>query len=281
MTGPIKIITSLQNDEVKNLVKLRQRRQRERQQVAILDEPLIIDRALAAGCPLQTVYFCLSCLSDYAQSVLDRLQALPDETAPRFIEVTKPVLAKIAYRDDADGLMAVVPQVHRSLNDLPNIIGGNRSALLVVLEAVEKPGNLGAVLRVADGAGADAVLVCGGGTDLYNPNVLRASRGACFTVPTLTAETPDVLAILADLGVQTLATTPAADHSWHDTNLSQPVAIVLGTEHDGLSDHWLNAANKQISLPMAGSGDSLNVSTTAAILLYEAVRQRQSESDPR
>ena len=177
---------------------------------------------------------------------------------------------KISYREQAEGLLLVAPQVTRDLASLD--LGA--APLLVILEGVEKPGNLGAVLRVADGAGADAVIVCGGGTDLFNPNVLRASRGSFFFVPTVAASTDTVQEFLRARNIASVATSPVADHRWDEIGLAGPTAIVLGTEHEGLSEAWLSQADLTVGIPMLGRGDSLNVSTSAAVLLYEAVRQR-------
>jgi len=140
---------------------------------------------------------------------------------------------------------------------------------------VEKPGNLGAALRIADGAGADAVIICGSGTDVFNPNVLRASRGSFFSVPTVAAESEIIVEYLREQGVQLVAASPIADHSWDEVDLIQPVALVLGTEHDGLSPELMSRCDLTVGIPMHGTGDSLNVSISAAILLYEAVRQRR------
>ena len=266
------LITSLQNDQVKDLVRLRNRRERDERGLTIIEEPLVISRALAAGYPLQTLYFCPEQLSDQARPLLAQLQADPDLEQVRF---APQVMNKVSYRDKPEGLLLVAPQVSPSLDSLDLNRKAQQPALLVVLEAVEKPGNLGAVLRIADGAGAQAVLVCGQGTDLFNPNVLRASRGAFFSVPTVAAETADILAFLGKNGITTVATSPAAADSYSDVDLTCPVALVLGTEHDGISSELLATCDRTVAIPMLGRGDSLNVATSAAILLYEAVRQRR------
>ncbi len=263
-------ITSLQNEQVKNLVKLRQRRERDRRGLTLIEEPLVIKRALAANYPCVAAYFCPAYLDEEGRALLQALQAA---AGLNLSEVTAPVMDKISYRDKPGGLLVVAKQQRVELSELQL----KKPALLVVLEAVEKPGNLGAVLRIADGAGADAVILCGDGTDLFNPNVLRASRGAFFSVPTVTAATDTVLTWLATNYIRRVATSPAAADNWSDVDLAQPVAIMLGTEHDGLSAQLLNAADLAVSLPMLGAGDSLNLSTSAAVLLYEAVRQRTQQ----
>lgn len=269
MSGEHLLITSLQNDRVKDLVRLRNRRERDRAEVTIIEEPMVISRALDAGYPMQTLFFCPARLAPEDLDLLDRLR---DLVGLEIVEVNEPVMDKISYRDQAKGLLVVAPQVTRDLKSLD--LG--ESPLLVILEAVEKPGNLGAVLRVADGAGADAVIICGGGTDLFNPNVLRASRGSFFTVPSVAAGTDVVQDFLRSRNIASVATSPVADHRWDEVGLAGPTALVLGTEHEGLSSDWLSQADLTVGIPMLGSGDSLNVSTSAAVLLYEAVRQRSS-----
>jgi TrmH family RNA methyltransferase len=269
MTVPEKI-ASLQNPRVKALVKLRRRQARDAAGRFLIEEPLVITRALAAGHPLQTVYFCPELLTAAGRALLHRLQS-PTGTAPppATVAVTPPVMRKIAYRAEPAGLLVVAPQQRRSLAELS--LGPD--PLLVVLENVEKPGNLGAVLRAADGAGAAAVLLCGRGADPFNPNVLRASRGVGFQVPTVAATTADVAAWLAEHGIAAVAAAPTAATVYSDADLRRPLALVLGAEDAGLSAQWLERADRHVRIPMRGSGDSLNVATSAAILLYEAIRQ--------
>ena len=268
------IITSLQNDRIKELVKLRTRRERDRGGLTLIEEPLVIARALDAGFPLRTLFFCPERVSPESADVLDRLL---DLTGLEHIQVNEPVMDKISYRDQGEGMLVVAPQLALSLKDLDL----PPDPLLVVLESVEKPGNLGAVLRVADGAGAHAVIVCGDGTDLFNPNVMRASRGTFFSVPTVAANTDAVQEFLRSRGIAAVATSPVADHRWDEIGLTGPTAIVLGAEHDGLGPGWLTRADLTVGIPMLGVGDSLNVSTSAAVLLYEAVRQRSSRKADR
>lgn len=277
--NPLKI-TSLQNDRIKALVRLRNRRERDREGVTVIEEPLVIERAFAAGYPLQTVFFCNACLGSDGENLLLRLQAAaenePERAGLEFIELTEPVMAKVSYRDRPEGLLVVAPQTRLSLDELDLDERPDRAPLLVVLEGVEKPGNLGAVLRVADGAGVDAVIVCGGGTDLFNPNVLRASRGAFFSVPTVAADTATVMDFLRTNEIQSVASSPIADLAWNEADLTRAVAIVLGTEHEGLTTELLAGTDLAVGIPMHGAGDSLNVATAASIILYEAVRQRST-----
>lgn len=264
-------ITSLANPRIKNLITLRKRSERDRQQVAVLEEPLVIRRALEADYPLQALYYCRQQVPPDDLPLLETLLARPG--LPAFA-CTAPVLAKAAYRADPQGLLVVAAQVRPTLADLDP--AGPPAPLFILLEAVEKPGNLGAVQRIADGTGARGVILCAGGADPFNPNVLRASRGACFALPTVVSESAAALDWCAGHGILTVAASPAAARAWDEVDLTGPVAILLGAEHEGLSADLLRRADVAVRIPMGGRGDSLNVSVTAAVMLYEAVRQRRS-----
>ncbi len=270
MNRPPLRITSLKNDQVKDLVRLRNRRNRDRSGLIIIEEPLVLRQALNCGYNLDAVYFCPELV---AQKDLPLLEEIFAKTSEAF-ELTQSVMDKVSYREKSEGILVVAPQVIRNLEDLQ--LG--TTALLMVLEAVEKPGNLGAALRLADGAGADGIILCGGGTDLFNPNVLRASRGTFFSVPAVTADQAEVVDFLRERGIKLVAASPEADHNWDEIDLAQPCAIVLGTEHEGLSPAMMDQCDLKIKIPMLGIADSLNVTTSAAVLLYEAVRQRRSRS---
>jgi len=269
-------ITSLKNDLIKDLVRLRNRRDRDRAAVTIIEEPLVIRQALRADYPLSAVFFCPENISDDDIELLDRLLALPLKTPP--VQLAPQVMDKVSYREKSEGILVVAPQVHTELENLNLNFDGPEMPLLLVMDAVEKPGNLGAALRIADGAGADAVIICGDGTDLFNPNVLRASRGSFFSVPTVAVESELVVEFLKEKGITLVAASPIADHSWDEVDLSAPTALVLGTEHNGLTPEMMARCDLTVGIPMRGTGDSLNVSTSAAILLYEAVRQRRQKS---
>jgi len=268
-------LTSPQNPQVKNLVKLRHRRARDESRRTVVEEPLVLRRAWESGYPLEAVYYCPELLTDPAKELLEDLQAAvrAGQMSLDLIELAPALLRKAAYRDQPEGMLAVAPQQTRQLADLAL----RPDSLLVVLENVEKPGNLGAALRVADGVGADAVLVTGEGTDLYNPNVLRASRGAFFAVPAVECHVGEARDFLHEAGVKVVVTTPDAPRVYTDVDLTGPTAIILGCEHNGLSQAWLHDEGAMpVRIPMQGRGDSLNVATAAAIILYEAVRQRSA-----
>ncbi len=197
--------------------------------------------------------------------------AVPDTPDYEWFQCSRAVFEKISYREGPDGVLAVGPLVGRTLAELklpPN-------PLILVAEGLEKPGNLGALLRTADGAGADAVIVCDSATDLNNPNVIRASIGTLFYLPVAEASSEETVAFLKEKGIKILSAVPDAATVYTDIDLSEPVAIVVGAEDKGLSGIWKSGADVNVKIPMLGKNDSLNVSVSAAILLYEAVRQRR------
>lgn len=219
--------------------------------------------ALAAGVRPRTIFVC----PELQRQPHPSLQ-FPPET--ELIEVTRPVFEKLAYRENPDGWLAVAPAPRRALADLPL----RQPPLVLVAEAVEKPGNLGAMLRTSDAAGVDALIVCDPTTDLANPNVVRASRGALFTVPVAQAETTEALRWLKARKIGVVAATPQASLRYTEADLRGPVAIVVGAEAAGLSAEWLATADLCVRIPMVGKVNSLNVATAAALLVYEALRQR-------
>jgi TrmH family RNA methyltransferase len=271
-------LTSPQNPQIKALVRLRHRRTRDQLGLTVIEEPMVLRRAWESGYPLEAVYFSPDQMTEAARELLEDLRAAVQagQIELKMVELSSSLLRKAAYRDQPEGILAVAPQRRRTLEDL-NL---RDNALIMVLENVEKPGNVGAVLRIADGVGADAVLVTGEGTDLFNPNVLRASRGAFFSVPAVQCHVGELRDFLHERGVRVLATTPGATDNYTDVDLCGPVAVVLGCEHDGLSEAWLkDEGSVAVRIPMRGRGDSLNVSTAAAVILYEAMRQRSASTD--
>ena len=194
-----------------------------------------------------------------------------DIPAADVITVTRAVFEKISYRDNPDGWLGIFPTPKTTLEDLKL----SDSPLVIVAESVEKPGNLGAILRTADAAHVDALLVCDPRVDLWNPNVVRASRGAVFTVPTVEVDSPNALAWLRSKKMRVLAATPSAEVLYTDVNLIKSVAIAVGTEDEGLTDFWMQNADLKVRIPMMGKVNSLNVSIATALITYEAVRQRK------
>ena len=260
------IISSLQNARVKRLVQLQKKSSERRSQGRFIVEGVReISHLLEAGYEVDTLFCCKDLTS--SEEVSERLA---EELKSRGLNVTREVYEKMAYRDSTEGIIAIVKERVFSLENLP--LG--QEAFVVVLEAVEKPGNLGAILRSADGAGADAVIICDPLTDLRNPNLIRSSVGAAFSVPCVACTTDECIAFLKKQGIQILTAQLQDSELYYATDMTRSTAIVMGTEATGLSDSWRKAADRHIRIPMIGRIDSLNVSVSAAILMYEVVRQR-------
>ena len=256
------IITSTQNAKVKHVVALQQKSaQRRKEGLFVVEGRRELMHCLEAG------YEIAECF------VLDNIESLESLAHQgKIFPVSPQVYEKMAYRGSTEGVIAVVRERQRSLDDLQL----SDSPLIIVLERVEKPGNLGAVLRSADAAKADAVIVCDPLTDLYNPNLIRSSIGAIFSVPCVACSSEDCIAFLKTHGIQILTAQLQDSNLYYDTDMLCGTAIVMGTESTGLTDAWRQAADAHIRIPMLGQLDSLNVSVSAAILLFEAVRQRSS-----
>lgn len=266
---PAEKITSLQNPRIKQLVKLRDRRPRDEAGVFLVEGYREIRRALEKRVALQELYFSPEWfLGENELALITEANA----AGAQLFELSKEAFAKVAYRERPDGLLAVAPQWRRELTDL--VLGP--TPFLLVVEAIEKPGNLGTILRSADAAGCDAVIVCDPVTDIFNPNVVRASTGVLFSVPLVVEESTRVEQWLRERRIRTVATTPAAEEIYSDVDLRGPLAVVMGSEQYGLSDFWLKQADVPVRIPMAGQADSLNVAMATIITLFEAVRQRSN-----
>lgn len=264
-----RLITSAANPRVKELVALRRRRVRDAERVVVVDGVEESALAVEAGARVRTLFHCPELMPDGAAGLVDRVRAAGVET----VRLSRAAFEKAAYREGPDGVLLVAESVDRSLSELADVIGTD--PLLLVSQGVEKPGNLGAMLRTADAAGVSAVIAADPVTDWSNPNVVRGSKGTVFSVPVASAPTEEVMAWLRDRGIRTVATTPDTEAVHTDVDLTGPVAVLMGTEKSGLTDEALAAADLRVRIPMAGSVNSLNVATAAAIVLYEAVRQRR------
>ena len=263
------IITSTQNAKVKHVVALQQKSALRRKEGLFVVE----GRRELAHC-LEAGYKVIECFILENLERLDNLEILETlENLSPLIPVSPQVYEKMAYRGSTEGVIAVVREKQLSLDDLRL----SSNPLVIVLERVEKPGNLGAVLRSADAAKADAVIICDPLTDLYNPNLIRSSIGAVFSVPCVACSSEACIAFLKARGIQILTAQLQDSSLYYDTDMRRGTAIVMGTESTGLTDQWRQAADAHIRIPMLGKLDSLNVSVSAAILLFEAVRQRQSK----
>ncbi len=270
------MISSLQNNRIKQLAKLAKRRERDQQRITVVEGVREISQALAAGVNPVEGYICVERLDNEGRQIVAALTALAQKRSLTLFEVTPAVFEKIAYRGESGGLLLTIPYVDQPLHNLP--LSG--IPFIVVVEGVEKPGNLGAILRTADAAGVDAVIVCAGATDLHNPNVVRASLGALFTVPVAEVATEDLIDWLHKQKIAIVAADPMATIYHMTTPLTGPVAIVMGSEAQGLTALWQSVADFRVKIPMRGQIDSLNLSTATAVLLYEVVRQRLMLTQP-
>lgn len=258
-------ITSIQNPKIKNVLKLSKRKERADQHLFVIEGARELSLAIKGGYTIRTVFVCPQLFekTDYPD-VLDNLS--PDV----LFEVEYAVFEKIAYRENSDGLLVLAEPKQHSLDDLPL----SDNPFLIILESVEKPGNLGAILRTADAAAADAVIICDPLTDVYNPNVIRSGVGCLFTVPVAVCSSAEALSFLKKRSITSFAAELEASQWYHQTDYRKPCAVVMGTEADGLTDFWLREADARIKIPMRGQIDSLNVSVSTAILAFEAMRQR-------
>ena len=252
-------ITSSANPKFKRLIALLQKSSERRESALFTVEGVReISHCIEAGYKPDCIFFCPDIVSE--------------ETLPqcRHFALSTGLYAKAAYREGTEGAIGVFQAIEHPLSSLHL----KDNPLIAVLESVEKPGNLGAVLRTCDAAGADALVICDPRTDLYNPNLIRASIGAVFTVPTAVCTTAQAITFLKSKGIRILTAQLQDSSLYYDCPMTKGTAIVMGTEATGLSDKWRQAADAHIRIPMLGKLDSLNVSVSAAILLYEAVRQR-------
>jgi TrmH family RNA methyltransferase len=273
--GPI---TSLQNPRVKAAVRLRDRRDRDREGKFLIEGYREILRAVGAALPLDELFIAPGLfLGENEPALIERAR---ERSGARVTELADPVFRKVSYRDRPDGLIAVAPIPSWDLASLDARLAAapprapGSAPLLLVCQAIEKPGNLGTMLRAADAAGATAVIVCDRATDLWNPNVVRASVGTLFTVSIAEGESGAVRAWLRGRGIRIVATVPEATLLHSDADLAAPTALVIGSEQLGLDAAWLAECDARVRIPMRGEADSLNAAISAAVVLFEAVRQR-------
>jgi len=257
-------ISSLNNPRIKEAIKLEKASERKNRKLFVAEGYREISKAFNAGFDFETIFYCPDLISEIHAQFLKR--AVKAER----ISVSHKVYEKMAYRENTDGLIGIGKWKEPSLEDIP----AKSDGLYLVIETVEKPGNLGAILRTADAAGVDAVIVCDSQTDLYNPNVIRSSLGCLFTNRVINTSTEECISFLKERRIHILAAALQNSRLYYDTDMRKSTAIVLGSEDKGLSESWRKAAGQIIRIPMLGEADSLNVSVSAAILTFEAIRQR-------
>ena len=255
-------ISSAQNPKIKLLLELQQKSaERRKHGLFVVEGRREVERCINNGYQVDTLFWCPEIFGE-EEPVVD---------GARIFQVSADIYNKVAYRGGTEGVIAEVVAQQHTLGGLQL----QKRPLVVVLESVEKPGNVGAILRSADASNVDAVIVCDPQCDLYNPNIIRASVGAFFNVPTVACTSEECIQWLKSHDIQILTAQLQDSHYYYETDMSRATAIVMGTESTGLTDKWRQAANAHIKIPMLGIGDSLNVSVSAAILMFEAVRQRQ------
>jgi TrmH family RNA methyltransferase len=258
-------ITSLQNPRIKQVVLLQQKsKERKKQNLIIIEGSREIRWAIEAELEPVSLFYCDELLNSDSRDLLSMVKH------DLITEVNHEVFAKMAYREGSDGLILLASAIHKTLADIKL----SESPLVIILEGVEKPGNLGAILRTADAARADAVIICDPLTDIYNPNVIRSSIGCVFTKQVVACSTEQALEWLKKNNIKSIAAALTAIENYHQVDLTAPCAIVMGTEADGLTKKWLESVDQSVIIPMLGKHDSLNVATATAIITFEALRQR-------
>ena len=259
-------ITSTQNPNIKHIVKLREdKRQRQKDDLILVEGYDELTLALNCGLTPQT-------LLTSPELVTKQLNFSNAASSPQgeILTLSRAVFEKISHRENPDGWLGIFPTPKNSLEQIKQ----SEPALVIVAESLEKPGNLGAILRTADAAKVDAVLVCDPRVDVWNPNVIRASRGAVFAVPVVEINSAEAVIWLRSKKMRVLAATPSADEVYSNINMKESIAIAVGTEDNGLTDFWMQNADVKVQIPMSGKINSLNVSIATALMVYEAVRQR-------
>lgn len=274
-----RLISSPHNPQIKQVVKLEKRSERERARLLPVEGVREVRRALAAGHVPVEAYLCPDVAPPEMRQVVAQLQQLARSGRTQLFTVTPAVFARLAVREGSGGVLLVLSYFQTPLDALP----GGPAPLYAVVENAEKPGNLGAILRTADAAGVTGVIAChgpggAGGTDVHNPNTVRASLGTIFSMPLAEASSEETIAFLQGRGVRIAAATPEGATRYTDADLRGPLAIVLGSEAHGLTQPWLDAAGVRLYIPMHGEADSLNLAASASILLYEALRQREASA---
>jgi len=261
-------ISSASNPRILNLLKLQANsRERRKQNLFVIEGYREISRALESGIQIVELYVCVE-LDRQGRSVLLR----KNHNEIQVIEVSANAFSRIAYREGTDGLMALAVPRSLALSDIEL----SKNPLVLILEAVEKPGNLGAIMRTADAAAIDVVIVCDPLTDIYNPNAIRSAVGCMFSRQLVVCSSSEAIDWLVKSGIRIFAAALTRKALlYHQIDFSSPTALVMGTEATGLSKEWLEKADEQVIIPMKGIADSLNVSTSAAVLVFEALRQRE------
>jgi RNA methyltransferase, TrmH family len=264
-------ITSSSNEKLKKVLSLRNRRERDETGLFLIEGYREIDRAIRNNVQVVELYFCKDL---FLGSNEPRLLHTVEQRKGLLIQTLPHLFEKISYRDRPDGLLAIAKKMNHQIKDVEGILSSKTTPLIVIAEAIEKPGNLGTIIRSSDAAGADCVIVTNGCTDIYNPNVVRSSVGTLFSLPVIEASNEETLSLCTKLQLRLLAATPEGTEIYTETPMNGPLGIVVGTEQLGLSSFWKETCMHKVRIPMHGIADSLNVATATTLFLFEAVRQR-------
>lgn len=265
-------ITSIKNEKIKTIIKLKNKNKREKYSLFLIEGYRELLRASQSNIKIESLFICPDLfLKNNEYKLIENIQS---KKIPIY-NLRDDVFQKISYRDRPDGLIAIANTFNNELKDLEKIVDRVKNPLLVVLQGIEKPGNLGTILRTCDATAVDAIIVVDPKTDIFNPNVVRASIGTLFTVPIFVSTSETILSFLKKKNIEIISTSPSSKKNYIDENFKKAVAITFGTEQTGLSEIWMKKSTKLVKIPMFGEVDSLNVATSTTILLYEAIRQRK------
>ncbi len=256
-------ISSLQNSKIKEIIKLKKSRERKKQGLFLIEGRHEISLAIKAGIEIKQLCFCSEFSSDdnFAVNIEDYLN----------FEISEEIFCKLSYRENPDGYLAVARKQDLSLKDIKL----SENSLVVILDSVEKPGNIGAIMRSMDAVGADVLILDNPRTDIYNPNVIRCSLGTVFTKPVVESNFTEINAWIKEKGIKLYTLSPDTENDYLESDFTSSTALLLGAEHEGVSSKWLNSEHTNLKIEMAGTIDSLNVSVSAAVVLFEVARQRK------
>ena len=271
MSTPSLVITSAANPKIKQVLALRDRRERDATGLFLIEGYREVSRALAGAVAFDQLFYCEEL---FLGSNEQELLASCLKQGASLIKTAPHIFKKISYRDRPDGLLAVAKKMNLSLDAIEGKLPSHKNPLIVIAEAIEKPGNLGTIIRSSDAAGVDIVIVANGCTDIYNPNVVRASVGTLFTIPVIETSNEEALSFCKQHHISLLAATPEGKAIYTDVPMTGPLGIVVGTEQLGLTSFWKEECQMRVRIPMAGVADSLNVAMATTLFLFEAVRQR-------
>lgn len=267
-------ISSNQNPTFKQLVRLLEKKERDKTKLFLIEGYREILRASEGNIQGKTLFFCPEFFLGSNERPL--MQLFENRNVPS-VRLSKALFEKISFRDRPDGMILLAHQFDTSFDELKKLVSKKKNPFILIAEAIEKPGNLGSILRSCDAANVDCVIVCDRCTDIYNPNVVRSSVGTLFTVPVFELSSVETLAFLKEQKIKIAAATPHTEVIYTDENFKEPVAIAVGTEQLGLSKVWMEKADLKVKIPMLGKADSLNVANATTLMLYEVVRQRSQK----